>query len=122
MHQVISRKGGYCLLLVHFKGEAASTTAQMLEHDAGYTYCIFTGRVFDNWKEAEEEDQKKIVLETMTKDEAHPCLLKALEADWVSGSSGCWQVVTASSVQKKIIWESPNCVILGDAAHAMVAL
>lgn len=124
IHQVVFPNGRHCLLLVHFEGKAASTLEEISNSDQGYgyTYGVMTIPVFSGWKETTEKEWKQIAVDLMKKDGAHPCLVKAIEQDWVDGTTGSWELISASSVQDKIRWSSVNCTLVGDAAHAMVPL
>lgn len=110
----------YSLILVCITGEDAQNATEMAREDSGFTYGIMTVPFFEGWKEMGEEGWKEICLEYLRSDEADGAIGKALVEEWVKGTGGCWEVVSALGEDRN--WTSERCVLVGDACHLMPPL
>ena len=123
---------GYSLLLVPFhdrplppKGKAGDTdqVQDVLKavdrSKPEFTFAILTLRSFDGWRDLTAEQWEAKTVELLTRDRAHPSLVKMFEEDIIPRTVGQpWQVVSCDP-KNPVPYDGGRVVLIGDAAHVM---
>lgn len=124
----------YSLLLVPFHGHPLPSTSDKSDNRNGETqdvlkaldrhrpeflFAILTIRCFKDWENLSADDWQGKTVELLTKDRAHPSLIRIFQEDVIPHTVGQpWQVVSCDP-KRPVPYDGDRVVLIGDAAHVM---